>query len=111
MASSARAVDLLSHCDAVVVLVRADEPVREHVDVARWLGLTETVALGYVFTPYSRRGPLDWWPGRTTRARAPVPGRTSVFPVRDPMTPPVPEGARHSRSSYPPTGLPAPTSE
>lgn len=111
MATSARAVDLLSQCDAVVVLVHADEPVREHVDVARWLGLTETVALGYVFTPYVRRGPRDWWLGRRSRARVPRPERTSTFPVRDSMAQPVPEGARQPRSPYQPTGLPARTSE
>ena len=111
MATSARAVDLLSHCNAVVVLVRADEPVQEHVDVARWLELTGTVVLGYVFTPYVRRGPRDWWPGRRARAGVPSATRTRPVPVRDPMAQPVPERARQSRSSYAPKGLPAPMSE
>jgi hypothetical protein len=91
-----------------VVLVRADEPVREHVDVARWLELTDTVVLGYVFTPYLRRGPRGWWPGRRARAGVPSATRTRPVPATDSMRGPVPEGARPSRSTYGPRGLPAP---
>ena len=110
MATSAWAVDLLSHCDAVVALVRADEPVHEHVDVAHWLELTDTVVLGYVFTPYVRRGPRDWWP-RRARSRVPSVGRPTSLPVRKSMAQPVPERARQSRSTYPPRGFPAPMSD
>jgi hypothetical protein len=57
---SARAVDLLAHCDTAVVLVRADEPVRQHLDLARWLELTETPVIGCVYLPRPRRGPSAW---------------------------------------------------
>jgi hypothetical protein len=104
-------VDLLSHCDAVVVLVRADEPVQEHVDVARWLELTDTVVLGYVFTPYIGRGPRGWWLGRRPRTRLASEKSTASVPSPNPMLQPTPEGARQSRPTFPPTSLPAPMSE
>jgi hypothetical protein len=51
-----RGVDLLSWCTGAVVLVGADDPVREHQQVVRWLGLTGTTLLGTVFTTRVRRG-------------------------------------------------------
>jgi hypothetical protein len=111
MSASARAVDLLSTCDAVVVLVRADEPVDEHVEVARWLALTGTAVLGYVFTPYVRRSPGDRWPGGRARARTPSRRREEQHADRGPVLQPTPETARPSRSTYPPRGVRAPTGE
>lgn len=110
-AASARGVDLLSTCDAVVVLVLADEPVDEHVEVARWLELTGTAVLGYVFTPYVRRGPGDRWPARRARGRTPSHSRAGELAARGSVAPLAPEGARPSRSAYPPRGVPAPTGE
>lgn len=95
-ATSARAVDLLSRCNAVVVLVRADEPVHDHVELARWLELTGARVLGYVFTPYPQRGPLDLWPGR--RSRTPSQAATGPRSVAEPLGPLVPERAPRSRT-------------
>jgi hypothetical protein len=86
MPGGARAVDLLGSCDTAVVLVREDEPVQHHVETARWLALTGTPVLGYVFTPTRRRRPRDWWrdrvrPGRHTQAREPS-GTTEVRDAR-----------------------------
>jgi hypothetical protein len=79
-ATSARAVDLLTHCNAAIVLVRADEPVRDHVEVARWFRLTGTPVLGYVFTPYARGRARLWWDDR--RARKDASGQSAAHPVR-----------------------------
>ncbi|WP_107771350.1 hypothetical protein [Nocardioides sediminis] len=111
MASSARAVDLLSACDAVLVLVQADEPVDEHVEVARWLELTGTAVLGYVFTPYGRGGPSDRWTARRARARTPSHSPARPLAARGPTTQRTPERVGPSRPAYPPQGRPAPTGE
>lgn len=83
--TSARGVDLLSRSDAVLVLVRADEPVGDHVAIARWLQITGTEVLGYVFTPYTPRGPRPWLRRRRARARGRSAGMTASLPTRPPL--------------------------
>lgn len=82
--TSARGVDLLAGCGAAVVLVHADDPVRSHVELARWLELTETPVLGLVFMPVRWRGPLDLLPGRRSRMPHPAPdvAGSPVHPVQ-----------------------------
>ncbi len=91
-ASSARGVDLLSRSDAVVVLVRADEPVADHLAVARWIQITGTDVLGYVFTPYAPQGPRHWSRRLRDRARARSVGMTAS-PARDTTTFPARAGS------------------
>lgn len=66
-AHTARAVELLDWCDAAVVLVGADEPVEDHLAMARWLSLTATEVLGFVFTPASHH---TWWVSHGSQRRA-----------------------------------------
>jgi Mrp family chromosome partitioning ATPase len=117
LAASARAVDVLSRCTAVVVLVRADEPVPEHVELARWLELTGIDVLGYVFTPYRRRRPRDWWSRRhhhrhqergaastppvqvRPSTKAPRPPGTAAAPPKTGPAPPFPGAPAQLRGS------------
>lgn len=107
-ASSARGVDLLSRSDAVVVLVRADEPVGDHVALARWLQITGTEMVGYVFTPYLPQGPRHWLRRRRARAKASGVGMTAS-PARDTTMQPAREESERSLPHRP--SVPAPVGD